>query len=127
MESERRDISGQIIGAALKVHSALGPGLLESAYEQCLRRTLETMGFKVETQVPVTFMFDGIQITNAYRIDLLVDNEVVVELKAIERLLPLHHAQLRTYLRISNLHLGLLINFNTRHLRDQIERVVNNF
>ncbi len=114
-----------IIGAALKVHSALGPGLLESAYERCLRHVLETRGFKVESQLPVSIEFEGLLIPSAYKIDLLVNSTVLIELKSVEALHPTHVSQVVTYLKLSGLKYGLLFNFNCAHLADGIKRILN--
>ena len=118
-------ISGQIIGAAMKVHSALGPGLLESAHEACLAYELRTRGLDVLVQVPVPIVYGDLRIECAYRLDLLVESEVTVELKAVSALLPIHQAQLISYLRLANRKLGLLINFHELHLKNGIVRVAN--
>ena len=123
---EINEISGQIIDAAMKVHSALGPGLLESAYEACLIHELRKRGLHVESQAPLPVTYDGLTLDVGYRIDLLVEQAVIVELKAIERIAPIHEAQLLSYLRLSKRQLGLLINFNVPHLREGIKRMVNN-
>lgn len=120
------DISGQIIDAAMRVHTALGPGLLESAYEACLKYELEKRGLKVKQQVGLPVIYDGVRIDLGYRLDLLVENEVIVELKAVETLSPVHEAQLLSYLKLSGKKIGLLINFNVSRLKDGIRRVVNN-
>jgi len=117
-------ITGKIIDAAMKVHTALGPGLLESAYEACLVHELKKIGLKVLSQVALPVCYDGIQIELGYRIDLLVQDTVIVELKAVDKVNPVHQAQLLSYLRLSNKPLGLLINFNTMHLRDGIKRII---
>ena len=117
--------SGQVIDAAMRVHSALGPGLLESAYQACLAHELRKRGFEVRVQVPVRVVYDGVQLAVGYRIDLLVDGVVLVELKAVTKLLPIHEAQLLSYLRLSMHRLGLLINFHSVHLKDGIKRMVN--
>ncbi len=118
------ELSGQIIGAAMKVHSVLGPGLLESAYEGCLVHELKKRGFQVQSQVALPVYYDGISIELGYRLDLLIDNSIIVELKAVEKLTSLHQAQILSYLKLSNKHLGLLINFNVEHLKDGIKRVI---
>jgi GxxExxY protein len=122
---EHSQISGAIIDAAMKVHSALGPGLLESTYEACLIHELWKTGMKVEAQVCLPVVYDGVTIDAGYRIDLLVAGTVIVELKAVEKVLPIHQAQLLSYLKLSGKKVGLLINFNVLHLRDGIKRVVN--
>lgn len=121
------EITGAIIGAAMKIHSALGPGLLESAYEACLVHELRKRGLRIETQVALPVIFDGTQIDVGYRIDLLVEDAVVVELKAVDRILAIHRAQLLSYLKLSGKQVGLLINFHELHLRDGIERMVNRY
>lgn len=121
------EITGEIIDAAMKIHSVLGPGLLESVYETCLKHELSKRGLKVQSQVWLSVIYDGIEIEGGYKIDLLVNDEVVVELKTVEHLLALHQAQLLSYLKLSKKRIGLLINFNVVHLRDGIKRMVNNY
>ncbi len=118
-------ISGAIVDAAMKVHTALGPGLLESAYEGCLKHELTKRGLKVLSQVTLPVIYDGVKIDVGYRIDLLVEDAVIVELKAVERLTPLCEAQLISYLKLSGRKLGLLINFNVEHLKNGIKRFAN--
>jgi GxxExxY protein len=118
------DISGRVIGAALKVHSVLGPGLLESTYEACLMHELRKVGLKSETQVPLPVYYDDVRIDIGYRIDLLVDDKLIVELKAVEALLAIHQAQLMSYLKLSGKKVGLLVNFNTVHLKNGIKRII---
>ena len=120
-------LSNQIIGAALRVHKELGPGLLESAYEACLAFEIVELGLNVERQKPLPLVYRGRRVHCGYRIDMLVDDSLVVEVKAIEQLARVHAAQLRSHLKLSNLKLGLLINFNVHRLRDGIKRVVNGF
>ena len=115
-----------MIDAALKVHTLLGPGLLESAYEVCLRYELQKRGHRVDRQRTVPIVYADVSLDIGFRIDLLVDNWVVVEVKAVSKLVPVHEAQLLSYLKLSGHHLGLLINFNVVHLRDGIRRLVNN-
>lgn len=122
---ELNHITERIIGAAMKVHSALGPGLLESAYQACLMRELEKQGIMFSAEEVLPVIYDGEKIDAGYRMDLLVEEQVVVELKAVEKILPIHEAQLITYLKLSNKKVGLLINFNVLHLRDGITRRVN--
>ena len=117
-------VSGIIVDAAMKIHSALGPGLLESAYEACLAHELRKRGCHVETQVLLPIVYDGEQIDAGYRLDLLVDNLVIVELKAVEKMSAIYEAQLLSYLKLSGKPVGLLINFNVEHLRDGITRRV---
>ncbi|UOR05752.1 GxxExxY protein [Hymenobacter aerilatus] len=118
-------ISDRVIGAAFKVHTALGPGLLESVYEAVLAYELRKYGLHVETQKPIPVIYDEVKLDLGFRLDLLVENKVVVELKSIETLLPVHHKQLLTYLKLAYYKLGLLMNFNTALLRSQLSRLVN--
>lgn len=118
-------LSGRIIASALKVHTKLGPGLLESAYEACLCRQLSLDGIKFRRQVEMPLHYEGLNLDCGYRIDLLVDDTVVVEIKATTSLTPTHRSQLLTYLRLSGHRLGLLLNFNVPRLRDGIARVIN--
>jgi GxxExxY protein len=122
MESE--DITNIVIGCAMKVHSVLGPGLLESAYETCLVYELKKNCVKVLSQVALPVTYDGVQLDVGYRIDVLVEDCVVLELKAVEKLTSLYQAQLMSYLKLSGKRVGLLINFNTEHLRDGIKRII---
>jgi len=121
-ENEIGDI---VLGDAMKVHSALGPGLLESAYEICLAHEITKQGLSIKQQVLLPVQYNGLKLDAGYRLDLLVHNKVIVELKAVEKLLPIHTAQLLSYLKLSQLALGYLLNFNVVHMRDGIERVVN--
>ena len=123
---ELNEISGHVVDAAMKVHSALGPGLLESAYEACLKHELVKRGLQVEQQVNLPVIYDGVRIDVGYRLDLLVESEVIVELKAVEQLTRVHEAQLLSYLKLSGKKIGLLINFNVTRLKDGIRRMVNN-
>ncbi|MGB8889335.1 MAG: GxxExxY protein [Candidatus Korobacteraceae bacterium] len=116
------DLTGQIIGAAIEVHRELGPGLLESAYQACLCRELSLRGIPYRAQVELPVLYKDVRIDCSYRIDLVVDDRVVVELKALERVLAVHEAQLLTYLRLSGIKVGLLINFNVPILRRGILR-----
>jgi GxxExxY protein len=120
------ELSSLIIGCALKVHKALGPGLLESAYEVCLLYELAKLGLKVECQKGLPLIYEEVNLECGYRLDLLVEGKVIVELKAIESLTSLHTAQVLTYLKLSNCKLGLLINFNVPLLKDGIKRLVRN-
>ena len=124
-ESEMNVRSGQVIDAAMRVHSKLGPGLLEGAYEACLAHELRKRGLSVQTQVPLPAFYDGERVAIGYRVDLLVGNALIVEVKAIAKVLPLHEAQLLSYLKLSDHRLGLLINFHELHLKDGIKRMVN--
>jgi len=119
------DITGQIVDAAMKVHTVLGPGLLESTYEACLTFELSKRGLRVQRQVELPVMYDGVRIDVGYRIDLLVEELVIVESKSVAELAPIHEAQLLTYLKLSDRHVGLLMNFNVVHLKDGIKRMVN--
>ena len=120
-------VSHTIIGAAIDVHRELGPGLLESVYEECLRIELEAKGLKVEVQKDLPLYYKGRKTEKTYRIDMLIDERVIVELKSVESLKPVNEIQLVTYLKLSNLRVGLLINFNVPVLKDGIKRKVNNF
>lgn len=124
---EINDVTAQIIDAAIKVHSAMGPGLLESVYETCMAHELRSRSLHVETQVALPVQYEGIQLEAGYRVDLIVERLVIVELKSVEKLIPLYEAQLLSYLKLSNLQVGLLINFNVPRLKDGLKRVVNNF
>ena len=119
------EISGQIVDAAIKVHSALGPGLLEGAYQACLTHEMRKRGFKVRSQVRVPVVYDDVRIDIGYRLDLLVEEAVIVELKAVSKVLPVHHAQVLSYLKLSNRRLGLLLNFHVSGMRNGIIRIVN--
>ena len=118
------DLSAAIIGCAMRVHSALGPGLLEAAYEECLCHEMSRAGLAFRRQVPMPLRYKEVVLDCAFRLDLVVEEVVVVELKAIDRLLPIHDSQLLTYLRASGLPVGLLLNFNVAHLRHGIRRKV---
>ncbi len=119
------EIGTAIIGAAIKVHSVVGPGLLESAYEACLVYELEKQALRIRKQVLIPIRYEDLSIDKRYRIDLLVEDRVVVELKAIESILPVHRGQLLSYLRLGGFKLGYLLNFNVAHMRDGIVRLVN--
>ena len=119
------EITKKIIGAAMKVHSALGPGLLESAYETCLVHEVGQRGLNVRRQVVLPLIYDGIKLDAGYRQDLLINEQVIVELKSVEKFLPIHTAQLLSYLKLSSLKLRYLLNFNVVHMRDGIKRIVN--
>ncbi len=117
-------LTSQVIGLAIEVHRGLGPGLLESAYEECLSHELREYGVPYKPQVPLQVVYKSVKLDCGYRMDLVVDERPVVELKTVERLLPGHEAQLLTYLKISGLRTGLLLNFNTPVLKDGIRRLV---
>ena len=121
------DVTRSIIRAGMRVHSQLGPGLLEGVYSACLTYALKDSAIDVRTQVPIAIRFDGHRIESGLRLDLLVENRVIVEVKAVDKLVQLHAAQLLSYLRLSDQQVGLLLNFNVRHMRQGIKRVVNNF
>jgi GxxExxY protein len=118
-------VSGEIVDAAIAVHRQLGPGLLESAYEACLAFELAKRGFKVERQVAFPLIYDGVSVGIGYRIDLVVDGRVLVEIKSVERMTPIFEAQLLSYLKLSKRPLGLLINFNVELLKHGIKRIAN--
>ena len=109
----------------MTVHSRLGPGLLESAYQACLAYELRKRGFEVATQVPLPVVYEGVKLEVGYRIDLVVANRVVIEVKSVEGLHPIHQAQLLSYMRLSGIAVGLLMNFNVLHMRDGIRRMVD--
>ncbi len=118
------ELTRAIIGAAIEVHRSLGPGLLESAYEECLCRELELRGIAFERQKPLPLEYKGLKLECGYRVDLVVDETVVVEIKSVEALLPIHEAQLLTYMKLGGWKVGLLINFNVPVLRQGIRRLV---
>ena len=120
------ELSEIIIGAAIKVHKNLGPGLLESAYEECLYYELEKLQLTVEKQKPMPLIYEDVKLDIGYRLDIMVENKVVIEIKSVEALNDVHLAQILTYLKLSNCKLGLLINFNVSLLKNGIRRVVNN-
>ncbi len=122
---ELNEVSGQIVDAAMKVHTALGPGLLESAYEGCLKYELSKRGLRVESQVTLPVVYDGQQIDLGYRLDLLVEDVVIVELKAVSSISDLHRAQILSYLKLSERKLGLLLNFNVVRIKNGIHRFAN--
>lgn len=121
---EINKITEAIIGAAMKIHTALGPGLLEKAYQVCLAHELRKMGFRVETEVALPVIYDGVRVELGYRIDLIVNDLVIVELKCAEKIIPVYEAQIISYLKLSGKKVGLLINFHVRHLRDGIRRFI---
>lgn len=119
------ELASIVVSCGLKIHRSIGPGLLESAYEACLFYELSELGLKVEKQKPLYLKYGNIQLDCAYRIDLMIEDKLLVELKAVEKLDPIHIAQTLTYLRISNCKLGLLINFNTSMFMHGVKRVIN--
>ena len=126
-EKRLNSLSGEVIGAAMKVHSAFGPGILESAYEACLQFELKQREIQVDSQVALPIMYYGQRVEAGYRIDLLVENSLIIELKAVEKISNIHKAQLLSYLKLSDFRLGLLINFNVPRLKEGIHRIVNKF
>lgn len=118
------DLATRVIGAAIKVHSHLGPGLLESSYQECLYYELSQAGLIVKKQVPLPLIYEEVKLECGYRVDLLIENRLIVEIKSVEALNDIHMAQLLTYLKLSGCKLGLLINFNTLKVKDGIKRVI---
>ena len=125
-EMNENDIATKIIGVSIELHKKLGPDLLESAYESALTFDLKEAGLNVERQVAMPFIYKDVNLETGYKLDLIVENLVIVEIKSVETLVPVHFAQLLTYLKLSDRKLGLLINFNTKLLKEGIHRVVNN-
>ena len=119
--------SSKVIGAAIEVHKTLGPGLLESSYEECLCYELGLRGILFERQKSLPIVYKDKKLESGYRIDVVVENSILLELKAVEKIEPIHKAQILTYLKLSDIHLGLLLNFNVPIMRDGIVRVVNDF
>ena len=124
---DEKGLSGDVIGAAIEVHRLLGPGLLESAYELALERGLVLRGHMVERQKSVPLEYKGVALGDGFRLDLLIDACLLVEIKAVDQLLPIHEAQLLTYLRLAGIRFGLLVNFNEKILKAGIRRVVNGY
>ncbi|KAF0107292.1 MAG: hypothetical protein FD146_1770 [Anaerolineaceae bacterium] len=125
MNDNIESIASDIVDAAIKVHKALGPGLLESAYQQCLAHELRKRGRCVATEVIVPIVYDGEKIDAGYRLDLFIDNQVIIENKTVDSLLPIHEAQLLTYLKLKNCKLGFLLNWNVKLMKYGIRRIVN--
>ena len=123
MKIDINHLTSEVIGAAIEVHKALGPGLLESAYEECLCHELTLKRIRYDRQKPLPVEYKDVKLDCGYRLDLVVENRLIVELKACDNLLPIHDAQLLTYLRLTNIKLGLLINFNVPVLKDGIKRL----
>lgn len=121
---ELNDITQEIIGCAIEVHKELGPGLLESAYEECLAYELQQKGFKIQRQVPIPVIYKDIKLDCGYRLDILVNNEIIVELKSVDALNLVHEAQILTYMKFANKKIGLLINFNVLLLKQGIKRYI---
>jgi len=124
---DENEISSLIIGCAIDVHRFLGPGLLESSYEACLAYEIEQQGLNVQRQLPLPLVYKDIKLNVGYRIDLMVEEKIIVEIKAVEALAPIHTAQILTYLKLKNLKLGLLINFNSVLLKNGVKRVLNGY
>lgn len=124
---EINQITERIIGAAINVHKELGPGLLESAYQTCLYYELQKTGLKVEKEVPLPLVYEDVHLECGYRVDLLVENKVIIELKSVDNLADIHTAQVLTYLKLSNNKIGLLINFNVVILVNGIRRLINKY
>jgi GxxExxY protein len=125
---ELNQLSEVVLSAAYRVHSALGPGLLESVYKACLAIELRDAGFEVNVEHPCPVIYKGHQVADVgYRMDILINRALVLEIKSVEAIHPIHQAQLLSYLRLADLRYGLILNFNTEHLRDGIKRVVNKF
>lgn len=120
-------LTGRIIATAIKIHRALGPGLLESAYKECLHYELTEQGLITEKEKPLPLVYNSIHLDVGYRVDLMVESKVILEIKSVDALNEVHLAQVLTYLKLSNLHLGLLINFNVTPLKKGIKRVVNGY
>lgn len=121
---EINDLTYKIIGCVYKVHSELGPGLLESTYEVCLEYELLKEGLSVERQKALPVIYDEVKLDAGYRIDLLVNNQIILELKAVDEIAPIHQAQVMTYLKLSGLKLGLLLNFNVKQMKQGIKRII---
>mgnify|MGYP000959043995 CR=1 FL=1 len=128
MNKERYNrLSGEILDAAITVHKEMGPGLLESVYELCLLKELQLRGINTENQAPVPLIYKGEQLNKDFRIDILVEKEIIIELKAVDFILPVHEAQIISYLKLTGKKLGFLINFNVPLLKEGFKRFVNNF
>jgi len=125
MEIINKELTKEVIGVSIKVHKALGPGLLESAYKEVLFYELKNNGFNVKKEVPMPLVYEEVKLDCGYRIDLLVNNELVIELKSVDALNDVHMAQILTYMKLGNYKLGLLINFNVALLKNGIKRVIN--
>ncbi len=120
------EITGDVLDVALRLHRVIGPGLLESVYEAVLAARLDPMGYFVDRQLPIAFDFEGLRFENAFRLDLVIDDRLIIELKSVERVAAVHQKQLLTYLRLTGRSVGLLINFGGATLKEGFERVVNN-
>lgn len=124
MEMNKEEVFKRILDCSFQVHNALGTGLLESAYEECLYYELTQSGLKVEKQKALPLVYKEVKLETGYRIDIIVENSIIIEIKSVESLTDIHLAQILTYLKLSNCKLGLLVNFNVRHLKDGIKRVI---
>lgn len=124
---ETNQITQTIIAAAIDVHRELGPGLLESAYQACLKYEIIVRGLQVQDEFPVRVIYKEVELDCGYRLDLLVNKEIIIELKTVEKILPIHQAQLFSYLKLLDLHVGLILNFHTYSLKDGIRRIVRDF
>ena len=122
----QEDVATIIIDAALKVHRSLGPGLFESAYQLCLAYELRQRGLQVECEVALPIIYEGIKIEAGYRIDMVIENQIIIENKTVEQLLPIHEAQIMTYMKLSKIQIGFLINWNVRLIKNGIKRIVSN-
>jgi GxxExxY protein len=126
-KEEYERVAREIFLASLEVHKAMGPGLLESVYELCLIKELQLRGLIIESQVPIPLIFKGYELSKEYRVDILVERSVIIELKAVEALLPIHDAQIISYLKLANKKMGFLINFNVPMIKNGFKRFVNNY
>lgn len=126
MTDEIERIAKDVVDSAIKVHRALGPGLLESAYQHCLAHELRTRGRKVSMEVVLPISYNGLKLDAGYRLDMLVDDQAIIENKTVESLQPIHEAQLLTYLKLSGCHIGFLLNWNVKLMRNGIRRIVHN-
>jgi GxxExxY protein len=123
IEGERDPLTQKVIGCAIEVHRYLGPGLLESTYQQCLARELRLAGIKFEVEAAIAVEYKGVTLNCGYRVDLLIEQELIVELKAVDQILSIHEAQLITYIKLAEVPTGLLLNFNVKYLKDGIRRL----
>jgi GxxExxY protein len=121
---ETNDLTGKIIGLAMEIHSTIGPGLLESVYKECLFFKAKKAGLRIEKEKPVPFIFESVQLDCGFRLDLVVENKVVIEIKSVDAIHPIHIAQILTYLKLGNYRVGLLFNFNVLHMREGIKRII---
>jgi len=124
MSDDIETAAAHIVDSAIKVHTALGPGLLESAYQCCMIHELQKRGFKVESEIRLPIQYDGIRIKSGYRVDLFVADKIIIENKSVDQILPIHEAQLLTYLKLSGCSLGFLLNWNVKRIKDGIRRMV---